>query len=157
MESKATHYSDDIGYTFYDYNLGAFYLSFGNNEMHVCNVKKNIPKMRKCSKFDDDVDSNIFSLVPLYGYNSESYPFLLLRGSKLHIVDTKTLSVKRISQQNIAFAASETHYDRIVDNLIVQSDRFVTFGRYNDQDKNYPLIKLEMTAEFIPKLEGLYT
>ena len=68
-------------------------------------------------------------MTPFPGYNSESYPFILIRGRQLNLLDTKTNEIKPYSQLNMSLEHDEYANWKSIFGIVKENKkRFVGLG-----------------------------
>ncbi len=86
---------DNVEDMAFDHNLGLVYIR-QSQWPKVCKIKngqKEAQSFTSCFMIEGNGLGNINTLTPLHGYNSVTYPYLLLRSDYLHIIDVKTFEV----------------------------------------------------------------
>ena len=67
-------------------------------------------------------------MTPFHGYNSETYPFIMIRTNRIYAMDVATFDMIQFSQEDMTFRWDD-EYRGLYRNMVgVAENKFATFG-----------------------------
>ncbi len=98
------------------------------------------------------------NFTPLFGYNSENFPYVVLRANFLYVIDFKTFDVYKISETDLSMPRNPVSHSYANSVLSPGLDTIVVFGPASSSlNWEAKIYEFKLNADFAQKIKQAYS